>query len=134
VSATASEARDGGAPPEPVRAPKGRLALLGKVDGAALAADCAEARARIAGPTTASVPSARPERGAWAVSMLQARKAARLTCARARAAAGRSEGAERDRLEDQLSAPFRGQPPFDAAPVPVGETAAGTAAETAAGK
>lgn len=125
VNATASEERDGGVAPEPVRAPQGRLSLTGKVDAAALVAGCVAARARITAPSAASVPSARPERGVWAVGLLQARKAARLTCSRARAAAGRSGGAERDRLEDQLSAPLAGESPADRPPPPAAETDAG---------
>jgi hypothetical protein len=124
VSATANEARDGGAMPAPVRAPHGRLSLRGKVESAPLVAECAEARGRVAGPT-ASAPSAGPDRGAWAVSLLQARRTARLACARARAAAGRSEGGERDRLEDQLSAPLAGQRALEEPPAGVGESAAG---------
>jgi hypothetical protein len=125
VSATRTDTLDAGAEPEPVRAPQGRLSLVGKVDAVADAARCAEARARVSGPATPSVPSARPERGAWAVGLLQARKAARLVCARARAAAGRSDGVERDRLEDQLALPLKPEMPAENLPLPVVETDAG---------
>ena len=125
VSATGTDALDAGAEPEPVRAPKGRLSLEGKVDAHADAARCVEARARVGGPATPSVPSARGERGAWAVGLLQARKAARLVCARARAAAGRSDGVERDRLEDQLALPQKPDMPTGSPPPPVAETDAG---------
>jgi hypothetical protein len=125
VSTPSTEGRDAGAAPEPVRGPKGKLALRGKLAAAALAAQCAEARARIARPTAASVPSALPERGAWAVSLLQARKSARLVCGQARAAAGRAEGSERDRLEDQLMGPLEGRTAPVETAAPAGETDAG---------
>jgi len=125
VEARAGDERDGGAAPEPVRAPKGRLSLRGQVDTAALLARCAEAHARVAGPPASSVPSARPERGAWAVGLLQARKAARQSCARARAAVGRADGAERDRLEDQLSVALTADTAFDRPSPSVPGSAAG---------
>jgi hypothetical protein len=102
LDATVNEDRAGGTRPEPVRAPRGRLALAGKVDPEALAKRCSLAEARIQSKTATSPPSAGPERGAWALSLFEARKAARYACARARASAGRLEGAERVRLLDQL--------------------------------
>ena len=107
ISAAAEGARPDGGAPEPVRGPKGKLTLSGKVDAAKLVAACAEARARISTKTAAPAPSAGPERGTWAVLLLNARKAARLDCARARAATGRLEGNEQGRLDDQLDGLLR---------------------------
>jgi len=97
---------DGGETP-PVRGPKGKLTLSGKVDAAKLVERCSGARSAISTKTAAPAPSAGPERGAWAVGLLNARKAARLACSRARAATGRLEGNEEGRLDDQLDALLR---------------------------
>ncbi|HEV8548419.1 MAG TPA: hypothetical protein VGQ57_05305, partial [Polyangiaceae bacterium] len=79
-----------------------------------LVARCTAAEAAIHGKAAAPVPSAGPERGTWAVQLFEARKGARFECARARAAVGTLEAAERSRLEDQLAPKDR--PKSDAAP------------------
>jgi len=97
--------------PDPVRGPKGKLTVAGKVDAAGLVSRCIGAREAISTKTARPAPSAGPERGAWAVDLLKARQAARLLCSRARAATGRlSDGAaERIRLDDQLAGSMRVQ-------------------------
>jgi hypothetical protein len=101
-----AERRDTGEP-QAVRGPKGKLTLSSKVDAKKLVARCAEARSTISTKTAAPAPSAGPERGAWAIGLLNARKAARLACSRARAATGRLEGNEQGRLDDQLDGLLR---------------------------
>jgi len=107
LSATEEDARPDAGEPQPVRGPKGKLTLSGKVDAAKLVASCADARRTIGAKTAGPAPSAGAERGAWAVGLLNARKAARLICSRARAASGRLEGAEQGRLDDQLDGLLR---------------------------
>lgn len=100
VAASVTEDRRGGAPPKPVRGPRGKLELAGHADAAALVTRCEEAQTTSEAAKPA--PSSRPERGKWAVQRLAARQAARLLCLRARAAIGQLEGPERDRLDDQV--------------------------------
>lgn len=107
ISAAEDGKRPDGGGPEPVRGPKGKLTLSGKVDAAKLVGVCAEARAAISTKTAVTAPSAGPERGTWAVGLLNARKTARLACARARAATGRLAGNEQGRLDDQLDGLLR---------------------------
>lgn len=102
IGATEEEADAG--EPQPVRGPKGKLTLAGEVDAAKLVERCMAARRAIGSKAAAPAPSVGPDRGAWAVGLLNARKAARLICSRARAATGRLEGAEQGRLGDQLDA------------------------------
>lgn len=108
LSADEDAERSDAGEPQAVRGPKGKLTLSSKVSAAKLVARCAEARAKISTKTAAPAPGAGPERGAWAVGLLNARKAARLVCSRARAATGRLEGNERGRLDDQLDGLLRG--------------------------
>jgi hypothetical protein len=107
ISASDDGQHPDGGESQPVRGPKGKLTLSGKVDAAKLVAGCAQARAAIRTKTAAPAPSAGSERGAWAVGLLNARKAARLACSRARAATGRLEGNEQGRLDDQLDGLLR---------------------------
>ncbi len=102
LGASVREDGPGRAPPKPVRPPEGHLKLAGRVEPASLATRCAEARESVA-PGAAPAPSAAAGRGQWAVAMLEKRRAIRLLCARAEAAAGRLEGSSRAELEDQLA-------------------------------
>ena len=103
VGAVRADERPGGAPSKPVRAPAGHLALGGKVDPADLASRCSDAQQSLSG-SARPAPSAGPERGKWAAGLLEARKASRLTCSRARSAVGRVDAPERARLESLLTA------------------------------
>jgi len=123
VAASISEDRAGGVAPKPVHAPTGHLALNGKVDPAALASRCVEARQAVVSGTAGTAPDAGRERGQWAVGLLQARRALRLSCARARSAVGRLEGPERTRLESQLTAPKPAPPGAADSSVNVGSDA-----------
>jgi len=110
VDATANEDTPKIPAPTPVRAPKGHLSLRGEVTAEALVRRCLTRDTETRLKTLGSVPSAGPERGAWAVQLFEARKSARLVCARARAAVGTLEAAERSRLEDQLTRKDRREP------------------------
>jgi hypothetical protein len=103
----ASDEAAQGAEPAPVRGPKGKLTLTGKVDAKALVFRCTGARQLVATEAGKPPPTAGPERGAWAVGLVKARQASRLACARARAAVGSLDGSERARLDDQLDASVR---------------------------
>jgi hypothetical protein len=115
----------GSAAPKSVRAPAGHAELRGKADADALRGRCEAARREIASASATPAPSASSERGRWAVTRLEARRSARLSCASARAAVGRLAEPERTLADDQLVG--------RKAPTPHA-TNANAAAETSAGK
>jgi hypothetical protein len=103
LSASVREERPGAARPKPIAPPAGRVALRGEVDPSSLVTRCKDARDDVTAGAPAPAPSAAAERGKWAISMLEKRKASRLICERARAATGRLAGPERAGLEDLLA-------------------------------
>jgi hypothetical protein len=124
VRASVAEDAAQGTAPKPLHGPGGHLVLHGKVDAEALAGRCAEAQRAVGSGSASTAPNAGgSERARWAVAQLEARRAARLTCARARAAAGRLDGPERGRLESQLSAPRASTPSEPDSPAKAGRDA-----------
>jgi hypothetical protein len=103
LSASVREERPSGTKPKPVAPPAGRVALRGEVDPTSLVTRCKNAREDVTASAAAPTPSAGVERGKWAVSMLEKRKASRMICERARAATGRLAESERAGLEDLLA-------------------------------
>jgi hypothetical protein len=88
-----------------VLGPNAKRKITGKVEVSELLSACAEASSSIGSPAPKSddAASARAKLGEWSVARLRARQAARWACAAARAAAGRQEIAEQERLWVELA-------------------------------
>jgi hypothetical protein len=97
---------DGGTP-DLVLGPKGRKRLSGAVAAADLVSRCRETAGALGASPPAPAPSASSSRthlGQWSVAQLKARQDTRWACAIARAAVGRLDGPERDRLWAEITA------------------------------
>jgi hypothetical protein len=107
---------DGG-PPDLVLGPNGRKRLSGADVTADIVSRCREAAGVLGASPPAPAPSASSSRtllGQWSVAQLRARQGTRWACAIARAAVGRLDGPERDRLWAEITA---SDPVWQAAPV-----------------
>jgi hypothetical protein len=97
---------DAGAP-DLVLGPKGRKRLSGAVVAGDLVSRCREAAGALGATPPAPAPSGSSSRtllGQWSVAQLKARQGTRWACAIARAAAGRLDGPERERLWAEITA------------------------------
>jgi hypothetical protein len=106
LEAVDTKTGSGVAPARSLSGPRGRAVVTGTAEPARLAERCSAATAaaetRAARP--GAIPSGRAALASWAVDQLKARQAARMTCARARAAAGRLSGVEAGRLSGLIDA------------------------------
>jgi hypothetical protein len=100
-SAPASDA----GPSEQLLRPNQTKRLSGKAEPGELVARCRETASTLGEepPHLAGAPSARARLAEWSVARLRTRQRARFACAAARAAVGRQEAAERERLWTELA-------------------------------
>jgi hypothetical protein len=107
VSAGSQKNVADGGPHDLVLGPKGRKRLSGAVVVDDLVSRCLEAASALRASPPAPAPSTSSSRtllGQWSVAQLKTRQGTRWACAIARAAVGRLDGLERDRLWAEITA------------------------------
>ena len=107
VSASGKKGVPDAGAPDLVLGPKGRKRLSGAVVASDLVSRCRETAGALGASPPAPAPSISSSRtllGQWSVAQLKARQGTRWACAIARAAVGRLDGPERDRLWAEITA------------------------------